>query len=75
MMTCGNGDDDVSLVSDSTNGHRILDNVDTPQFFPSSRLFSNIWQLVVQCTKRMTMMVNSTAHTEAISNAPGRATL
>ena len=28
-MTCGNWEDDVSLVSDPTNGHRILDNVDT----------------------------------------------
>jgi len=28
-MTCGNGEDDVSFVSDPTNGHRILDNVDT----------------------------------------------
>ena len=29
IMTCGNGEDDVSFVSDPTNGHRILDNVDT----------------------------------------------
>jgi len=28
-VTCGNGEDDVSLVSDPTNGQRILDNVDT----------------------------------------------
>jgi len=26
MMTCGNWEDYVSLVSDPTNGHRILNN-------------------------------------------------
>jgi hypothetical protein len=55
-VTCGNGEDDVSLVSDPTNGHRILDNVDTT-ILSVIKVFNNIWQLVVQCTKRM-MMVN-----------------
>jgi hypothetical protein len=73
-VTCGNGEDDVSLVSDPTNGHRILDNVDTT-ILSVIKVFNNIWAVSCSMYKEDDDDGEQTAHTEAISKAPGRATL